>query len=175
MDVQPPKDNGANGIDFKETPGQNSDFSGDFNWIQVYAPHQFYWNAKGTLLDTLSGAGLDADSKHGKVFFGYIPGDPSLSTNDSPNTQPAVVTNGVAAKIVVNDTATIWLMYQPKVPGSIWVPISSINWNWGGTDTFVGGSWSLTNGSWAHNPTGSATHTFPDWDGYRNLTVTPAP
>jgi hypothetical protein len=157
------------GISFSATTGQNTGFSGSSNWIQVYAPDQSYWGANGQLLDTVGGAGLDTLNRNGGVFYGVSP------PSDSPNTDPGAVANGPVGKIVVADHATMWFMYKPAAVGSIWIPIDSVNWNWGGTETLSNGAWALTGGTWAQNPGGTATNTFPVWDGYVNHTPTPVP
>lgn len=124
---------------------------------------------------TDGGAGLDA--KAGQVFYAWNPadGDIPFKTDDSPEAHPLDVINpGVASSIIVANHATMWFMYKPGTPGSIWVPIDSVNWNWSGQA--IGPShWILTNYAWSQNPTGAPTDTYPEWDGYRNLTPTPAP
>lgn len=165
--AEPEKDGGADGIDFTYAPVQNTGFSGEFDWIQVYTPDWSFWNASGKLIDTLNGSGLDSLNRTtGGVFYGNNPPE------DSPYTSPNFISNDVATKIAVADHATMWLMYLPKAAGSIWVPIDSVNWNWGGTDTLVNNSWSLSNGSWSRNPTGAETNIFPIWNGYANLSPT---
>jgi hypothetical protein len=156
------------GISFSLKSVQSTGFSGGFNWIQVYAPDQSYWGANGNLLDTVGGAGLDTLNRNGAVFYGVSP------PSDSPNTDPGSVGNGPVGKIVVADHATMWLMYKPAAAGSIWVPVDAVNWNWGGTETMSNGEWALSGGSWAQNPSGAATNTFPVWDGYVSHTPVPA-
>lgn len=162
------------GILLTANPGKITGFSGDFNWVQVYAPDQSYWDASGNLLDTVGGAGLDTKFPYGPD--GPL-GDVPFKTDDSPSTGPNPIgmSNGPAAKIVVADHATMWLIYKPSATGSIWVPVASAAWNWGGTDTLVGGSWALTNGSWAQSPAGPPTNTYPQWAGLASKTFTKGP
>ncbi len=160
----------APGIQFASTPAQVAGFNGQFNWLQIYVPDQTFWGKNGQLIDTLTGAGLDSlNRQQGGVFYGVIPPD------DSPGTPPGAATNGPMAKIVVADHATMWLIYKPSVPGSIWVPIDSVNWNWGGTDSNSGAGWILRKPSWSKNPAGQATHTYPVWGGLANKTPSKAP
>ena len=162
----------APGILFTAAPENIAGFDGKFNWVQVYAPDQTYWNANGGLIDTLSGAGLDTKFPYGA---NPVDGDAPFKTDDSPDTQPGVVTNGPVGKIVVADHATMWLIYKASVPGSIWVPIDSVNWNWGGTDSNSGAGWILRKPSWSKNPAGQATHTYPVWGGLANKTPSKTP
>ncbi len=159
--AQPQKDGGKVGIQFTDTPDQNSGFEGKFNWIQIYAPDDVFWNTTGVLLGTESGAGLDSLNKStGGVFYGINPPD------DSPLIQPKPGSN--YGKIAVNDGATMWLMYLPSATGSIWVPVADVAWSWAGTETLANGAWTLAGGAWVQNPTGSATNAFPAWGGYVN-------
>ncbi len=118
----------------------------------------------------ITGGGLD-------TAFPYPlgPNFPDLNVfeiNDNSATAPLAAQNaneGVndvakVAKIVVSDRATMWLLYKPKPAGSIWVPIDSVDWNWGGTDLLNAGQWQVTSEAGiAKNPAGKATDAFPTW------------
>ena len=147
------------GIDFRAKPGQIAGFSGKFDWAQGYSLSQIYLDSKGNPLGSAYGEGLDTS-------FPY----PSLGTsqtNDNPAAAPSDVpaSDGDAFKITVADHATMWLLYKPSISGSIWVPVDSVNGNWGGTDQFLGSHWGISSTSSSQNPTGTATNKYPEWYG----------
>lgn len=126
-------------------------------------------------MGVVTGSGLD-------TAFPY-PSGPNLpdlnvfEINDSPGTGPGIAVNATygindvakVTKVTVNDNATMWLLYRPKPTGSVWVPIDSVNWNWGGTDSLDAGQWQVTSGAGiAKNPAGKATDTFPTWSTLSN-------
>ena len=85
------------------------------------------------------------------------------TTNDNPGTAPGKD----VAKITVADSAIMSLLYKPAATGSIWVPIDSVNWNWGGTDYYDGNAgtgWNITGTSQSDNPQGVITNKYPVWN-----------
>ena len=161
------------GIEFEENNVQCSGFGGSFNWVQVYTGAQEFYNAVGTLLGTVDGGGLDTTFP-----YGDDPqlGDPPFRTDDSPSTCPAVAQNGVCTKVVASGDPEMWFIYLPSAPGSIWVPVNSVSWSWGGTDTQNAKTmaWGISNTSSSNDPAGTATNTYPVWGSYASRVYKPA-
>ncbi len=151
----------APGIVISADIDKNLGFNGGYNFIQVYAPDRVLYTADGGVFKLISGAGLDAPS--GQIF--YQPD--AVYGPDARGDSPEQGAGGTVAKVVVADNATMWFMYLPHANGSIWVPIDSVDWSWAGTESLASGSWSLTGGTWAKDPQGSKTNTYPVWGGYR--------
>ncbi len=85
-------------------------------------------------------------------------GGPPIQARDAPGNN----LDGTWSEFRVNDTFTMWLMFQPPGSGSIFVPLRSVEWFWNGTAVNNAG-WSFTGGSSSINPTSSESATLPEW------------
>lgn len=58
-----------------------------------------------------------------------------------------------------------YFMYRPGGVASIWVPIGELEWNMSGSAAKQGSppQWFMFDSSWAANPSGAASTTFPVW------------
>ncbi len=160
LDPSSPNPQTKIGITFNSSPGGNSSFSGSFNFVQLYTSDDNYYDSSGKLLASNTQTGLDNTFPYGNQA--PVGANQADTTNDNPARGPV---SGVA-KITVADTPIMWLMYKPAAAGSIWVPIDSVNWNWGGTDYYDGNTgtgWNTTGTTQSNNPPGMITNTYPVW------------
>jgi len=134
-----------------------SGFSGNTFWVQVIAPLRRRQLADGTW-QKLTGAGLD----------GHYPYSSITHAGDNPR-QPI---DNSRLQYVANDTATMWLMFQPSLANSIPVPLLKVDWSWyGAIENRGGGNWVLTARSNTVNPPPVATTEFPQWSQLANDSV----
>ena len=68
------------------------------------------------------------------------------------------------SSVVANQSFRTYFMYQPPIPNAIWVTLAVMNWNWAGTATQSGNSWSQATGtSFSANPPGVSSPVLPVW------------
>jgi hypothetical protein len=123
------------GIQFSQTVQVPSGFSGSTEWIHIVT------SSLGTRAPTTG-------SQQTRVIPACV--DASLAseyiytTNQSTGDQPAeqLPSSGFTA-YSRSDTFTMYLMFQPSNPNSIYVPIRILPWYWSGMAAFSG-SWSLS-------------------------------
>ena len=71
--------------------------------------------------------------------------------------------------IMVNDSASAWLMFNPNINNSIWVPLKKVTWSWGGSVRHIpddpGNYWEKVPGTnyLSSTPTATDTTSFPHW------------
>ncbi len=65
---------------------------------------------------------------------------------------------------VANDSFTSWMMYQPPGNNSIWVPLQSLTWNWGGVAILMQGiRWGVRQTPLFFSSSATDTMTYPSW------------
>ena len=92
-----------------------------------------------------------------------IPYSENEITSDSPGNR----LNNQMKSIRIVDDFTMFVMFKPNSPDSIWIPLRSINWSWTGTALKNQQNvWQLDDAN-TSNATGKSIETdeFPTWDG----------
>lgn len=148
---------GTPGIQFYSSITTNG-CPGHIKWIQIINSLSDDVIATGGYYDVhllLTNALDNADS---------YPYNTLTNAEDSPG-RP--VNKASDKSVSVSDNFSMWVEYQP--PGGIWVPLSVVNWSWGGEGSTNGVNWSLISSNNIVNPTGFETTTFPTWNNiYKN-------
>ncbi len=152
--------NNDSGIYFSNDDSLPTQFAGKLGWAQVYQPNRTYTTAGGTVYH-LNQPGLDTQ-------FPYQ--NDGSARNPVAQDLPAQGVAGV--QVTINDKATMWMIYQPSVLNSIWIPIASQEWWWAativpkaaGSNTwvFVGNP---THYSAPTKTPSNETNVFPTWSG----------
>ena len=65
-----------------------------------------------------------------------------------------------------NDHFNTWVMYQPPSAGgqpTIYVPLQTLAWSWGGSADLIGGVWNVAEGPPFNSGNPSITNTYPAW------------
>ncbi len=151
-------------IFFQQDPSSGDGaFGGTLHFVQVYTENDRWTGnpAKGIPNYSAVDAGLD------EYYFypNELPPPSAVHTGDAPS----ILTDNNYIKMIVDDTPAMWAMYQPKVPGSIVVPLAEQGWQWGGTETLNTntGQWALSNavplGPGTLSPL-YPTNDYPFWD-----------
>ncbi len=128
---------------FQQIPSSGDGaFAGTLHFVQIYTRNDEWIGdtTKGIPNWSTSETGLD-----GTYFYGNEAAPPStIHTGDAP----AHSSDNNYIKMVIDDTPAMWAMYEPKVSGSIVVPLAVQGWEWGGTETLntTTGQWTLTSG-----------------------------
>jgi hypothetical protein len=142
---------GTPGIAFSRTLSVPSGFSGNTQWVQLVTATTRIRTTNGAVQQTLSGSGLD-------TLYPYASGS---STEDSPR---SIFGPCDFSAFSINDSFTMWLMFQPGGTGSIWVPLREVSWNWAGSaGRITTCGWLLTGSSHSNNPADQDSTTFPQW------------
>jgi hypothetical protein len=95
------------------------------------------------------------------TFYPYPP-DSLSSASDSPHSRG--LNNYIA--VSRSDSYEMYLMFKPS--GGQWVPLKTVNWNWGGVGTNAIGVWSLSSHTNSTNLSDADAGTYPIWT--QNLT-----
>src|SRR5262249_328901 len=127
-----------------------SGFSGSTQWVQLVT------TSRGRTLNdnstqTFSGSGLD-------TTYPYQATD---STEDSPG---SIFSPCDFQSYSIDDSFTMWLMFQPVSANSIRVPLGSVRWSWSASAGRISTcGWLLTSSSHSSNPSDADSTTFPEW------------
>ena len=71
------------------------------------------------------------------------------------------------SSLSVNYLFEYWLLFKPRTPDAIWVPLVKAQWRWKATAIRVKGRWRVIDGgSGAVSPCGSTTVDFPVFEGW---------
>ncbi len=128
-------------------------FSGDWEWVQVVQASVL--RAKDAVTGKWrkkEGSGLDTTYPYNQ--------SPVLA-EDSPRLE----LRSSKVEETADESFSIWLMFKPSTPNSIWVPVRKVNWYWKGNAVQSSGSWSLTSSTHATNPSDADSTDHPTWTG----------
>lgn len=140
-------DGGLSTICMQLTPqiAPPSGVSGNYEWVQVEDSSGYTYMATN-------------GSQHSCNISQPLPGlDNSNpypnSTNEIFQDSPLLAPPPTGKQtIAVSKSFSAVLMWQPTTANSIWVPLSSTNWNWNGTVALSNGSWVLTGATAPNSP-----------------------
>ncbi len=124
----------------------------------------------------VGGSGLDGSDPYGA--------NQSVNGADAQGDSPYEPTDSNAllvsySKLSIDETFTMWIMYHPKMSGSVDVPLDSCPWHFGGTATWnaAAHTWTLANPSptaaGAVVPAPAATNSYPTWLGRNGVPPPP--
>ena len=145
------------------TTNENGISNGSYQWVQTYSQNISTRLIAATVNPTCaaghslvySGQGLD-------TTYPYVAGK---TMNDSPG----ITLDGGWDLVSVGDSASAWLMFNPNLTGSIWIPLKKVDWSWGGSVSRIpndpGNDWEQAPNTSYSNPTPTVTSTtvFPTW------------
>lgn len=146
------------GILFKNTasPLIPSPFGGTTQWVQIVNYSKRKIVGGGVVIKDEELSGLDGcypytNRGSGRAF-------------DSPFEEIYVSfrTTSYSAQITTDDDYTMWLMYKPASPDSVWVPLKKVNWFWNAQADGLNRKWTTT-GNNSINPSFNDTIDFPRW------------
>ncbi len=150
-----------NQITFKQQLGNNDNgFAGTLHFIQVYTEDDHWIGDTAKNIPNFSAVDSGLDEYYYYPREGLAP----VYTGDAPS----ILSDDNYVKMTVDDTPTMWAVYQPAAPGSIIVPMALQGWQWGGTETLntSTGQWTLTNavplGPGPLSPL-DPTDEYPEW------------
>jgi hypothetical protein len=151
------------GVDFTATTNENGISGGLYQWVQTYNESKLVHLISATTTPVcaaghnlvISREGLDTTNP-------YIAGK---TMNDSPK----INLTANSDLITVNDSASAWLMFNPNLANSIWIPLKKVAWSWGGSVRHIPGDpgnfWEKVPDTTYSGPppTASDTTSFPAW------------
>jgi hypothetical protein len=141
-------------------------FPGLLTWVQV-VNGDFYNltnSVGGVTFKPICGSAVDNALNQGG--YTYTAGTPT-TVNDSPYVPVPTLPGPVYDLVALNESYSMYLMYQPNLSGSIPVPVAVIPWNWSGQAASYdnGVTWVKTygNASPIGNANGTTNGVFPQW------------
>ena len=154
---------GPVGIQFNPTL---SSTTGQYEWIQLITNDVLtLTNTAGvtqscvqvTTPASANGTGLDTD-------YPYATG---TSTRDSPT---AALDSSKYTEEARSFSAQMFLMWNPGLPSSIYVPLGSVTWGFSGTAVYNISNWTLSSSS-AATPSWNPGNSYPTWTDYVSYTA----
>jgi hypothetical protein len=142
------------GISFAQTVNTPQGFTGRTEWIQIVTPLRRRKTNAG-VWQRWTGSGIDS----AYPYWG------SGDTNDSP-AFPMDSSNNDGLTIIertLNDSYEMFLMFQPDVANSIWVPLRKVSWSWTADATYDQSTITLVSSSQSTNPSDTDCLTHPQW------------
>jgi hypothetical protein len=120
-------------------------FSGIYGWFHLNSSAIQYKQSDGTSKQCLP-SGYDGALPFGSACFYDTPGF-SLAGH---------------VEVTEAESHQTWLMFQPSVTNSIWVPLKQVNWGWSGDAVLTNGTWTLPSHS-NPDPTVTDATMHPSW------------
>ncbi len=118
----------------------NGNTNYDTEWVQIIINSpliRFQTNdATGDWYDLGAANVLDS-------YYNYNNG--ALNVNPNGDAPGVGLDNTKWKAVITSEQFTMWLMFRPA--GGQWVPLHAVTWSWGGTATWSGTGWNLTNPS----------------------------
>ncbi len=158
------------GILFQHLPVHSKTFLGRSAFMQVYTENDLWVGLNGVQNFSASGSGVDYPTG---TAFPY----PTLGTlqngdeytDDAPSRYTDLFSDQVNySPLSVDDSPEMWLMFMPAATGSIYIPLDSAPWSWGGTENYnlAAKAWTLAGQMPAAAgpvPKSGATDEYPTW------------
>jgi hypothetical protein len=146
-----------------------SGYNGSIQWVQTYKLSRRLQNKNNTWVRAQR-EGVDQTYPYPFLNSNIFPSD----MEDRPRQQLTGVSTFNWKRAEVDDSAKVWLMFQPSAAGSIWVPLRKIEWAWSAVAVKNGSDQWVKTASNVSGPAYASALDFPVWSAnVKDVSYTP--